>query len=107
MVTSEPGAIPRQRALIQSTAQRVPAVRRWPLLPTIAQWRGLPTVTRTAGAVAVGLALEYALRGIANRALTRVAPSTKLRSRGRRPSSVIRRTIVTEVVVVERHRRRA
>ena len=96
--------IPPQRALIPS-APRLPAFRRWSLLPAIARGRELPAVTKTAGAVAVGLVLEYALRGIANVALARIGTPARLpAARATAPS--IRRTIVTEVVVIERYRRR-
>ena len=99
-------SIPRQRALVPRVPDRMPAVRRASLLPAIARWRVLPAVTKTAGAVALGLALEYALRGVANGALARVGAATTLRPAA--PSAVpsIRRTIVTEVVVIERYRRR-
>lgn len=107
-VSSESSApIPRQRALIASAPRRLPAVRRWSLLPAIARGRGLPAVTKTAGAVAVGLALEYALRGIANGALARIGAPAPLRRPNSHPAaSTVRRTIVTEMVVIERYRRR-
>ena len=105
--TTEPvGPIPRQRALIPGPA-RLPAVHRWSFLPAIARWRGLPAVTRTAGAVAVGLALEYALRSVANNAVARVsAPVTPRQPAARSSTGAVRRTIFTEVVVIERYRRR-
>lgn len=107
-MSSESSApIPRQRALIPSVPARLPGVRRRSLLPAIARWRGLPAVTKTAGAVAVGLALEYALRGAANGVLARVGEPTALRRHARGTGPSVRRTIVTEIVVIERYRRRS
>ena len=106
-LSGEPsGSIPRQRALIPSMPTRLPDLRRASLLPAIARWRGLPAVTKTAGAVAVGLALEYVVRGVANNALARIGAPTALRPATRSAAPSLRRTIVTEVVVVERYRRR-
>ena len=101
-MTTTGDPIPTQRAL-------VPSVPRWPTpaafrpsrLPALAAWRGLPAVTRTAGAVAAGFIVEYAVRGVANRALERVLPAV------RHSGPSITRTIVTEVVIIERRRRRS
>ncbi len=102
------GAVPPQRALIPaSEPARALTARRWPRLPALPVRLALPAISRTAGAVAAGLALEYALRGAANHALSRVTSPRQPASPRSHARAVITRTIVTEVIVVERFRRRA
>ena len=69
------------------------------LLPAIAA-RLLPTLTRSATAIAVGLAVEYAMRTLATRALQAVAAPL------RRSVPAGTRTVVTEFVVIDRMSRR-
>ncbi len=85
-------------------------------LPALAA-RALPAVARSATAVAVGLAAEYAIRALSNRALNAVVGS--LRGRDVAPAlpsipsvpsissmPAVTRIVITELVVVERTRRR-
>ena len=69
-------------------------------LPALVRRRLLPLAVRSATAVALGLAAEYALRGALNRLLdSALAPL-------QRSASAVTRTVITEVIVVERVRRR-
>ena len=79
------------------------------LLPAVAK-RALPALARSVTAVAVALAAEYALRSIANRALSAFAaplggvlPARSLAPAAR---STVTRTVVTELLVIEPVRRR-
>ena len=88
-----------QGQTLRSAASRALAGRS-ALLPAVAA-RLLPTVTRSATAIAVGLAVEYALRTLATRALRAVAAPLR-----RSPPAAVTRTVVTEFIVIERLRRR-
>ena len=69
--------------------------------PLATVWRALPAASKTAGAVAVGLAIEYALRAAANRGLVRFTAPPRPSARG------VTRTVVTEILIIERHQRRS
>lgn len=86
---------------LQPARRRPAAVARRPArLPALVRKRLVPFAVRSATAVALGLATEYALRGALNRVLDRsLAPL-------RRSASAVTRTVITEVIVVERVRHR-
>ncbi len=82
---------------LQPAARRAAAVTRRPSrIPALVRERLMPLAVRSATAVALGLATEYALRGALNRLL---APL-------QRSASAVTRTMITEVIIVERVRRR-
>jgi hypothetical protein len=89
MTTSNRSLVPLSRSL--------PARR--PPLALVAAQRMLPAAGRTLAAAAVGLAAEYMLRAVANRALGSVArPAAPTAPR-------TTRTVITEFVIIERVRR--
>ena len=107
-------ALPQPRPVARSLALSPTAARalkvRPATFPALAA-RALPAVARSATAVAVGFAAEYAIRALSNRALNAVLGS--LRGRDVIPSipsmpsmPAVTRIVVTEFVVVERTRRR-
>jgi hypothetical protein len=69
-------------------------------LPAVAAERALPVVGSSLAMAAAGFATEYALRLLANRALSSLVQPM------RRAMPVASRTVVTEFVVIERVRRR-
>lgn len=86
------------------------ALERPARLPALAA-RALPAVARSATAVAVGLAAEYAIRALSNRALNAVMGSLRGHDVVPAMSSItsmpaVTRIVITELVVVERTRRR-
>jgi hypothetical protein len=92
-----------QRALQPSTG-RVPGkpANRW--LPVAAR-RALPALTRSAAGLAVGFAANYAIRSLARRAVSDVAPlpgPAAAPPAGRQ----FTRHVVTEIMIVERPGRR-
>jgi hypothetical protein len=90
-MTSDRSLVPLARPL---PVQRRP-------LPLVAVERFLPAATRTLAAAVAAFAAEYALRALANRALSPVVEPRRVTAA---PSSVTR-VIVTEFVVIERTRR--
>ena len=77
------------------------------LLPALAE-RALPAVMRSLTAVTVGLAVEYALRALANRALGALAAPLRRAGSSRSLPTIMRtRTVITELVVIESARRRS
>ncbi len=103
MNSSTPGS--NDRAL-QPSARPLPARRQTTALATVVR-RALPVVARSAAAAAVVLTAERALRAVAESALERVrprngAPATPATARRTRH---VRRTILTEITVIERRRR--
>ncbi len=88
-----PGARALQRANRALTTRQA-------MLPALA-WRATPAVTRSAATLAIGFVAEYALRSLANRALGAfISPL-------RRATPTVTRTVVTELVVIDRARRRS
>ena len=102
-------AVPDERAL-QPTKRGLPA-NRVSRLPAVVA-RALPMLTRSAGAVAAGLAAEFALRALSGRALKGIAASAGRTVASRTvavPAPVRRvttRRVVTEILIIERRRRR-
>ncbi len=93
--TSQPN-----RALQPAVRRRADITRRPSRLSALVRQRLVPLAVRSATAVALGLAAEYALRGALNRLLDRsLAPL-------QRSASAVTRTVITEVIIVERARRR-
>ena len=90
---SQPGARALQRAnrALTTHQARLPALAR----------SVTPAVARSAATLAVGLAAEYALRSLANRAVA------ALISPLRHAAPTVTRTVVTELVVIDRVRRRS
>ncbi len=69
------------------------------MLPALAR-RAAPAVTRSVATLAVGFVAEYALRSLATRALAAfISPL-------RHSMPTVTRTVVTELVVIDRVRRR-
>ncbi len=91
----------QQDRTLQPVVRRPAAIAGRPLrLYALARRRLAPLAVRSATAVVLGLATEYALRGALNRLLDRsLAPL-------QRSASAVTRTVITEVIVVERVRRR-
>ena len=88
-----PGARTLQRANRALTTRQA-------MLPALA-WRAAPAITRSAATLAVGFVAEYALRSLANRALGAfIFPL-------RRVAPTVTRTVVTELMVIDRVRRRS
>lgn len=103
MDPSIPGS--NDRAL-QPSARPLPVRRQTSALATVVR-RALPVVAGTAAAAAVVLTAERALRAVAESALDRVrrrdpAPAPPATSRRMR---YVRRTVLTEITVIERRRR--
>ena len=100
-------AVPEERAL-QPTKPALPA-NRVSRLPAVVA-RALPMLTRSAGAVAAGLAAEYALRALSGRALKGIASSVgrtvTVRTVPAPARRVTTRRVVTEILIIERRRRR-
>jgi hypothetical protein len=93
---SQPAA-PGARAL--QRANRALTTRQQ-LLPALAR-RAAPAIARSAATLAVGFAAEYALRSLVNRALGEfISPL-------RHSLPAVTRTVVTELVVIDRVRRRS
>ena len=90
-----PTAQPKH-ALPPAVRRRAAVVRHPSWLSALVRQRLVPLAVRSATAVALGLAAEYALRGALNRLLTPL----------QRSASAVTRTVITEVIIVERVRRR-
>ena len=100
--TADNRRVPRARALVPSVG-RVPAVRRAGL-PAVARMQLVPLVRRSVAIAAVGLAAEYALRVLANRALSpRAAEPVAPRAVAAAGSAM--RTVIFEMTIIERVRR--
>lgn len=100
MDSAAPGS--NDRALQPST-RPLPARRQTTALTTAVR-RALPIVAGSAAAAAVVLTAERALRAVAESALDRVRrrdPAPARPATGRR----VRRTVLTEITVIERRRR--
>lgn len=103
MNSSVPGS--NDRAL-QPSARPLPARRQAAALATVVR-RALPVVAGSAAAAAVVLTAERALRAVAESALDRVRrrdPAPAPPATGRRTRHT-RRTVLTEITVIERRRR--
>ncbi len=88
---------------LQPSARPLPALRQTTALATVAR-RALPVVAGSAAAAAIVLTVERALRAVAESALDRVRrrdPAPARPATGRR----VRRTVLTEITVIERRRR--
>lgn len=91
----------------------LPAIRphlpaRAPRLPVAAsgnRLRALPVVRGSVALVAAGLAAEFALRALANRALTALTAATRPAVPVAEATGRMSRIVVTEIVVRERFRR--
>lgn len=90
--------LPAIRPLLLARAPRVPAVI------SELHRRMLPAVRGSVAIVAAGLAAEFALRTLANRALTAVGAATRPVAPLADTAGRVSRTVVTEIVVQERFR---
>ena len=102
--TSRTAPMPPQRALQRAAPRGGALATRRAALPFVVE-RALPALAGSASALAIGLLAEYALRALAGGVVVAArAPLQRLLPA--RAVKGVTRTVITELVVIERSRRR-